>query len=61
MAYHLIDQGVKPGQIVGLWLPRGINLLISQPAITETGAAQLPLDADIPTERMSGSVPVLII
>ena len=53
MAHHLIEQGVKPGAIVGLWLPRGIALLASQLAIAKTGAAWLPFDADTPAERIA--------
>src|SRR5205085_1105095 len=29
-ASRLIDAGVRPGQIVGLWLPRGIDLIVMQ-------------------------------
>jgi non-ribosomal peptide synthetase-like protein len=43
--------GAGPGQIIGLWLPRGPELLQAQVAITASGAAWLPLDADIPIER----------
>lgn len=49
---HLIDHGVKPGQIIGLWLPRGIELLVMQLAIAKAGAAWLPFDADTPAERI---------
>jgi non-ribosomal peptide synthetase-like protein len=51
-ASHLISAGVEAGQIVGLWLPRGIDLLVMQLAIAKTGAAWLPLDADTPVERI---------
>ena len=51
-ASQLIDDGVKPGQIVGLWLPRGIDLLVMQLAIAKTGAAWLPFDADTPVDRI---------
>jgi non-ribosomal peptide synthetase component F len=30
VAARLIAAGVQPGQIVGLWLPRGIELLVLQ-------------------------------
>lgn len=49
---RLIDAGVRPGQIVGLWLPRGIDLLVMQLAIAKTGAAWLPSDADNPVDRI---------
>ena len=51
-ASQLIAAGIKPGQIVGLWLPRGIELLVMQAAIAKTGAAWLPFDADTPPERV---------
>ena len=53
VAWHLIEAGVRPGKIVGLWLPRGIELLVMQAAIAKTGAAWLPFDADTPVERMA--------
>lgn len=52
-ASHLIQAGVRPGQIIGLWLPRGIHLLVMQAAIAKTGAAWLPFDADTPLERIA--------
>ncbi len=48
-----MDDGIRPGQIVGLWLPRGIELLVAQLAIAKTGAAWLALDADTPVERIA--------
>lgn len=53
VASRLIDAGVRPGQIVGLWLPRGIDLLIMQAGIVKAGAAWLPFDADTPVERVA--------
>ena len=38
-AHHLIEAGVRPGQIVGLCLPRGADLLVMQAAIAKAGAA----------------------
>ena len=52
-AHHLIEHGVRPGDIVGLWMPRGIDLLVMQLAIAKTGAAWLPCDADMPVERIN--------
>jgi non-ribosomal peptide synthetase-like protein len=49
---RLIAAGVRPGQIVGLWLPRGIDLLVMQAAIAKAGAAWLPVDEDTPVERL---------
>lgn len=53
LARGLIRQGIRPGQVVGLWLPRGCELLISQIAIAKTGAAWLPFDADAPIDRIA--------
>jgi non-ribosomal peptide synthetase-like protein len=53
VASRLIEAGVRPGQIVGLWLPRGIELLIMQAGIAKAGAAWLPFDADTPVERIA--------
>ncbi|MCB1188717.1 AMP-binding protein, partial [bacterium] len=50
---RLIEAGVRAGDMVGLWLPRGIELLTLQLGIAKTGAAWLPFDADVPTERIA--------
>jgi non-ribosomal peptide synthetase-like protein len=51
-ASRLIEAGIGPGDIVGLWMPRGIDLLVMQAAIAKTGAAWLPVDEDTPVERL---------
>ncbi len=53
VASTLIEAGVHPGHIVGLWLPRGIDLLVMQAGIAKAGAAWLPFDADTPTDRIA--------
>jgi non-ribosomal peptide synthetase-like protein len=45
--------GVGPGDMVGLWMPRGIDLLVAQVAITRAGAAWVPFDAEAPVERIA--------
>lgn len=52
LADRLLLKGAKAGSLVGLWLMRGLDLLIAQLAIAKTGAGWLPLDADIPPERI---------
>lgn len=52
VAARLIEAGVRPGQLVGLWLPRGLQLLVMQAGIAKTGAGWLPFDADTPVERV---------
>lgn len=53
LAAGLVRKGIKPGHVVGLWMPRGIDVLIAQIAIAKTGAAWLPFDADAPFERIA--------
>ena len=53
LARGLLQKGVRPGRFVGLWMPRGHELLIAQIAIAKTGAAWLPFDADAPAERIA--------
>ena len=45
-------RGAGPGRMVGLWLPRGADLLIAQAGIAKSGAAWLPFDAQTPLDRM---------
>ncbi len=52
-AHRLMAAGVRPGDMVGLWLPRGLELLVCQLAIAKTGAAWLPFDAEVPPERIA--------
>ena len=52
VASALARRGAAPGKIIGLWLPRGADLLIAQLGITQSGAAWLPFDADTPVERV---------
>ena len=45
--------GKDAGDIVGLWLPRSLDLLVMQLGIAKAGAAWLPLDADTPVDRIA--------
>jgi natural product biosynthesis luciferase-like monooxygenase protein len=51
-AEHLVRDGVKPGNIVGLNLERGADLVVAMLAVMKTGAAHLPLDPDYPEARI---------
>jgi amino acid adenylation domain-containing protein len=53
IARALLARGVRPGDVVGLWMARGPELLIAQIAIAKTGAAWLPFDADAPVDRIA--------
>jgi non-ribosomal peptide synthetase-like protein len=52
LASELAHRGASPGQITGLFMPRGADLLIAQAGITKSGAAWLPFDAQTPVERI---------
>ena len=53
VAHRLIEAGVRAGDRVGLWLPRGMDLLTLQLGIAKVGAAWLPFDSEVPTERIA--------
>lgn len=53
IARGLVRRGIGPSKVVGLWMGRGADLLIAQIAITKTGAAWLPFDADVPADRVA--------
>jgi non-ribosomal peptide synthetase-like protein len=53
VARGLVARGIGPGDVVGLWMERGAELLVCQIAITLTGAAWLPFDAEAPADRVA--------
>ncbi|TCJ99079.1 non-ribosomal peptide synthetase [Nocardia alba] len=53
LARWLIAQRVGPGAVVGVGLPRGIDLLVALYAVQAAGAAYLPLDPDHPADRIA--------
>ena len=53
LADLLIQQGVKPGHNVAVYLPRSLNVLISMLAAMKAGAAYVPLDPTYPVERLN--------
>jgi non-ribosomal peptide synthetase-like protein len=54
MADHLYQNGIQPGDFVGLWWPRGIELHVAVLGIVKAGAAYVPLDYEMPEERVIG-------
>ncbi|MEN2284139.1 amino acid adenylation domain-containing protein [Algoriphagus sp. SE2] len=52
LAGFLKDKGVKPGDFIGIYLERSNATIISIMAILKAGAACLPIDVEIPRERV---------
>ncbi len=48
LAWELADAGVVPGDVVGVLLERGPDLVTAVHAVQAAGAAYLPLDPDLP-------------
>ncbi|MGR3617832.1 MAG: MupA/Atu3671 family FMN-dependent luciferase-like monooxygenase [Paracoccaceae bacterium] len=53
LAAQLQKAGVGPGNHVGLYLPRSIELVVSALAILKAGAAYVPLDPSYPGQRIA--------
>ena len=52
LAHELIEHGAGPDQLVGLCVERSADLLAAMLAIVKSGAAYLPLDPLLPTDRL---------
>ena len=52
LTHALRQRGVGRGQLVGLCLPRGADMVVAQLAILASGATYVPLDPAYPTERL---------
>ncbi|GAA4973310.1 amino acid adenylation domain-containing protein [Algibacter aquimarinus] len=52
LAHYLLNQGVKPGDFIGVALIRSTELVATLMAILKCGAAYLPLDPSYPKKRL---------
>ncbi|GAB3816388.1 non-ribosomal peptide synthetase/type I polyketide synthase [Kribbella italica] len=52
IAAELLNRGVRPGQLVAICLPRGPGQIAALLGVLKSGAAFLPLDPAVPTERL---------
>ncbi|WP_337662056.1 amino acid adenylation domain-containing protein [Actinoalloteichus sp. AHMU CJ021] len=52
LADHLAAHQAGPDTLIGLCLPRGLDLMVALLAVLSTGAGYLPLDPDYPHDRL---------
>ncbi|MEB0047001.1 MULTISPECIES: non-ribosomal peptide synthase/polyketide synthase [unclassified Pseudomonas] len=53
LAHCLIEHGAGPEVVIGVALPRSLEMLVSFLAVLKSGAAYVPLDIDYPPERLA--------
>jgi amino acid adenylation domain-containing protein len=53
LAAYLRHWGIVAGDLVGVYLPAGVEAIVSFVAIVKLGAAYVPLAADYPAERLA--------
>ncbi|WP_370962896.1 non-ribosomal peptide synthase/polyketide synthase [Amycolatopsis sp. cg9] len=56
LARHLIAEGVRPGDLVGVHIGRSPRLAVALLAVLKAGAAYTVLDTDFPAERLIGAL-----
>ncbi len=53
VAHYLRGRGVKRGDTVGLFMPRGIDMFVGMLGILKAGAAYVPMDPSFPLDRVA--------
>ncbi|MGH3875074.1 MAG: amino acid adenylation domain-containing protein, partial [Pseudonocardiaceae bacterium] len=65
LARLLVQLGAGPERVVGLALPRSVDIVVAQLAVVKAGAAFLPVDPGYPAERIrfmiADSAPVAVL
>ena len=56
VAAILAARGIGPGDFVGLWFRRSLDLHVGLIGIVKSGAAFIPFDADVPPDRVATSL-----
>jgi amino acid adenylation domain-containing protein len=52
LAHELRKYGAGPDQLVGMCVERSVNMILALLAIVKAGAAYVPIDPDLPLERL---------
>ncbi|WP_406490379.1 amino acid adenylation domain-containing protein [Streptomyces phaeochromogenes] len=52
LAHWLVEQGAGPEKIVAVRIPRSVELMVAIYAVVKAGASYLPVDTDLPEERV---------
>lgn len=52
IVHGLLRRGVQPGDVVGVAMPRSVELVAALLAVGKSGAAYIPIDPAFPTERI---------
>jgi non-ribosomal peptide synthetase component F len=52
LAHHLLDQGVKTGTLVGVYMDRSLEMVVALLGILKAGGAYVPLDPSFPQDRL---------
>ncbi|PZS22174.1 MAG: non-ribosomal peptide synthetase, partial [Pseudonocardiales bacterium] len=65
LARLLVERGAGPERVIGLALPRSVDIVVAQLAVVKAGAAFVPLDPAYPAERIGFMVvdaaPVMVL
>ena len=52
LAHYLVEKGVQAEELVGIYMPRGVELVVGVLGILKAGGAYVPLDASYPRARL---------
>ncbi|MEW2159999.1 amino acid adenylation domain-containing protein [Streptomyces sp. NPDC007189] len=65
LAHWLVEQGAGPERLVAVRIPRSVDLLVALYAVVKAGAAYVPVDPDLPEDRvrhvLDGAKPLLVL